>query len=123
MLKIGAFVLGVKDIPRAVAFWSAALGAEPREPATAGWASLRSPRFPGAYLSLSTTERPTLSPAHSHLDLYADDPAAEVERLVSLGAVRAPRELPPDADYVVLEDPDGNPFCVCDCSRRPEEFR
>jgi hypothetical protein len=35
-----------------------------------------------------------------------------VERLVTLGATRYPWRYGPHADYVVLEDPDGNLFCV-----------
>ena len=37
---------------------------------------------------------------------------AEVERLLRLGATRKDWNYEPDADYVVLQDPDGNPFCV-----------
>lgn len=48
-----------------------------------------------------------------HLDLYAVDQQYEIARLMSLGA----REVnwdsyPEDADFVVLQDPDGNKFCV-----------
>ena len=48
-----------------------------------------------------------------HLDLYADDQVAEVTRLIKLGA----REVhwagrPTGADYVILEDLEGNRFCV-----------
>jgi Glyoxalase-like domain len=35
-----------------------------------------------------------------------------VERLVSLGATRYPWRYRAQADYVVLEDPAGNLFCV-----------
>ena len=49
-----------------------------------------------------------------HLDLYAADQAAEVARLLGLGATRADWSYPPAADYVVLADPDGNRFCVVD---------
>ena len=38
--------------------------------------------------------------------------AAEVERLLSLGAERVDWRYEPDADYVVLADPDGNRFYV-----------
>ncbi|MDQ1137773.1 hypothetical protein QE410_002572 [Microbacterium sp. SORGH_AS 1204] len=56
-------------------------------------------------------------PPRIHLDLYADDRAAEVARLMELGA----REVewsgrPADADYVILKDPEGNRFCVVDTS-------
>lgn len=47
-----------------------------------------------------------------HLDLYTTKQHAEVERLVQLGAGRYPWRYQPGADYVVLEDPDGNLFCV-----------
>jgi hypothetical protein len=53
-----------------------------------------------------------------HLDLYAGDAAdqvAEVERLVALGATRVDWDrYPSDPDFVVLEDPEGNRFCVID---------
>ena len=43
-----------------------------------------------------------------HLDLAADDPAAEVARLVALGAV-AVREYD---GWTQMADPEGNEFCV-----------
>ena len=43
-----------------------------------------------------------------HLDLAADDPAAEVARLVDLGAVVV-REY---GGWVQMADPEGNEFCV-----------
>jgi hypothetical protein len=47
-----------------------------------------------------------------HLDLYASNREAEVERLLGLGASRVQWRYPDGADYVVLSDPDGNRFCV-----------
>lgn len=47
-----------------------------------------------------------------HLDLYTTDQTVEVDRLIDLGAKRYPWRYGPGADYVVLEDPDGNLFCV-----------
>ncbi|MBB3392681.1 hypothetical protein FHT82_005468 [Rhizobium sp. BK275] len=43
-----------------------------------------------------------------HLDIAADDREKEVARLISLGATFV-RET---ADYTVLNDPEGNNFCV-----------
>ncbi len=54
-------------------------------------------------------------PPRIHLDLYAEDQAAEVERLLALGATEVHWDKrPPDADYVILADPEGNRFCVID---------
>ncbi|WP_264293829.1 VOC family protein [Diaphorobacter aerolatus] len=47
-----------------------------------------------------------------HLDLYASNQEAEIERLLSIGATRVEWRYPDDADFVVLSDPDGNTFCV-----------
>jgi Glyoxalase-like domain len=46
-----------------------------------------------------------------HLDLRPDDQAAEVERLVALGASRVDIGQG-DVSWVVLADPEGNEFCV-----------
>jgi hypothetical protein len=55
-----------------------------------------------------------------HLDLVVDDAAeqaAEIERLIGLGATRVPWDsYPADPDFVVLADPEGNRFCVVDAS-------
>jgi hypothetical protein len=47
-----------------------------------------------------------------HLDLYSDDQAGEVKRLVGLGAMIVRHNRHPDDDYVVMTDPEGNEFCV-----------
>jgi hypothetical protein len=57
-------------------------------------------------------------PPRIHFDLYAEDQAAEVQRLLALGATEVHWERrPPDADYVILADPEGNRFCVVDAGR------
>ncbi len=40
------------------------------------------------------------------------DREGEVKRLLKLGATRHRRTYDPEADFRVLEDPDGNLFCV-----------
>jgi hypothetical protein len=46
-----------------------------------------------------------------HLDFVPDDQAAEVERLLRMGATRADAGQH-DVPWVVLADPEGNEFCV-----------
>jgi len=42
----------------------------------------------------------------------------EVQRLIGLGATEVHWDKrPPDADYVILADPEGNRFCVIDITR------
>ena len=121
MLKIGSVVLGVSDVPRAAAFWMEALGYVPREEMKEHWALLVPMEGAGVQLALGRSESPVQEHPRVHLDLYAGDAAdqaAEVERLVALGARRVDWDMyPDDPDFVVLADPDGNRFCVIDTSR------
>ncbi|MCH6231036.1 VOC family protein [Microbacterium sp. CFH 31415] len=125
MLSIGTIVLTVEDIARAADFWRGALGyvdrGEPSEdwlildpPDKADWAS------PGASVALSVTGYPQHYPPRIHLDLYAEDQAAEVRRLLTLGAREVDwHDYPDDADWIVLEDTEGNRFCVVDTGPYP----
>jgi catechol 2,3-dioxygenase-like lactoylglutathione lyase family enzyme len=113
VLRIGSTVLGVNDVARAVAFWEAALGYRRREEPDETWAVLVPPMGAAPQLALARSETPVQAHPRIHLDLYASDREAEIARLVGLGATRADWDLyGEDADFVVLEDPDGNRFCV-----------
>ena len=47
-----------------------------------------------------------------HMCLRPDDQAAEVTRLEGLGAQQVSVGQGPEATWVVLQDPEGNEFCV-----------
>ncbi len=121
MLRIGTFVMNANDLERAVGFWSAALGYELLRPVEEDWAALGPPGGAGPLLSLQLSDQEAPDVPHVHLDLYADDAAdqaAQVERLVGLGAERVDWDRYPEEphDFVVLGDTEGNLFCVIDRS-------
>lgn len=94
-----------------LSFWKEALYYIPREPASDGWVVLRDPQGKNPNISLNKVpERRSGKRSRLHLDLYTDNQQQEVERLLTIGAKSYPWRYPPDADYVVLEDPDGNLF-------------
>lgn len=111
-VRIGAIVIHCHAFDEMARFWERALAYVPREPASDGWLVLCDPEGDGPNLSLQARDRKAERRSWIHLDLYATDRASEVERLVELGARRYPWRSPEGADYVVLEDPDGNLFCV-----------
>lgn len=115
-LRVGSVVIDAKDFPRMMAFWQEALGYRPRSPPTADdpFVVLQDPASRGPNISIDAMEpyRNRL-----HLDLYTEDPVGEVERLMRLGA-KVFRAREPGEDFVVLEDPEGNLFCVVD-TREP----
>ena len=66
-------------------------------------------------MSLDRVRSALQIPRRLHHDLYTEDQDHEVERLLSLGATEVHwGKRPPDADYVILADPEGNRFCVVD---------
>ncbi len=112
-LRIGSTVVSVRDVPRAVEFWTAVLGYGERDERTDDdFVVLTAPGGGWSNLSLQRSDEQRSFPNRLHLDLYADDQVAEVRRLVGLGAGRPDWSYPEDADFVVLTDPDGNEFCV-----------
>ncbi len=121
MIKVGSIVLRVDDLQRQKQFWAAALDYVPRsqEHGDDDTFTLLRPRDGiGPNLSLDRMRSSLQIPPRIHLDLYAQDQAAEVKRLIALGATEVHwSKRPPDADYVILADPEGNRFCVIDTTR------
>jgi catechol 2,3-dioxygenase-like lactoylglutathione lyase family enzyme len=112
-MRIGSIVIRCYEFERMYDFWRQALHYEPREPPKGGWVVLRDPDGRGPNLSLDKYPEPRSGKrSRLHLDLYADDRDAEVQRLLSLGAVCYPWRYKPGDDFVVLQDPDDNLFCV-----------
>jgi predicted enzyme related to lactoylglutathione lyase len=117
-LTIGSTVLGVEDVARALKFWMAALDYKPRDEPDETWAVLIPRDGPGPQLSLMLSDTPVQDHPRAHIDLYAADQAAEVKRLVGLGAheVEDWDGYTDESDFIVLEDTEGNRFCVIDTS-------
>ncbi len=108
--------LDCADVDAQADFWAAALGYD-RFGSGAQYRSLVAPAgTTGPKLILQRVPEPRTAKNRMHLDLIVDDVAAEVARIEALGA----RRLHPDPvrelgiTWVVMADPEGNEFCVCD---------
>lgn len=120
-VAVGSIVMRCFEYDAMFAFWQAALGyeVEHTDP-KGGFVILRDPVGQGPNISID--QAPARRPGKRswlHLDLYTTNQAVEVERLVGLGATRYPWRYDANSDYVVLEDPDGNLFCVVEV---PHEY-
>ena len=98
------------DPQRLADFWSAALGyqvafAEPNE------IGIEPPDDLCPALVFVPVPESKAGKNRVHLDLDPDDQAAEVERLLALGASRVDIGQG-DVSWVVMADPEGNEFCV-----------
>jgi catechol 2,3-dioxygenase-like lactoylglutathione lyase family enzyme len=115
MIRVGSIVIRVDDLQRQTEFWTAALDYVPRDDESDDFKLLRPRDGVGPNVSLDRVRSTLQVPPRIHLDLYAEDQAAEVSRLIELGATEVHWDKrPPDADYVILADPEGNRFCVVD---------
>jgi len=115
VIRIGSVVIRVDDMERQKAFWTAALDYVPREGDDDDFALLHPRDGVGPNVSLDRVRSTVQVPPRIHIDLYAEDQAREVERLKALGATEIHWDKrPPDADYIILADPEGNRFCVVD---------
>jgi predicted enzyme related to lactoylglutathione lyase len=111
MLRLGNVTFDCADPPALAAFWSAALEL-PIAQSMPYFAMLQSPD--GAdprYLFIKVPEGKTVK-NRVHIDLRADQAEAEIERLVSLGASRGDSHDQYGVRWTVMQDPEGNEFCV-----------
>jgi catechol 2,3-dioxygenase-like lactoylglutathione lyase family enzyme len=118
-LRIGSVVIDCINFDEMLAFWQEALHYVPREPAKGGWVVLRDPAGRNVNVSLNqvSVSEKLMARNWLHFDLYTDDREGEVERLLKVGATRHPQTYEPDDDFIVLEDPDANLFCVVQKSK------
>jgi predicted enzyme related to lactoylglutathione lyase len=92
------------DLDSAAEFWSRALGYKTRsEPGDSKYVLLETGPEE-VYVEVQKVDHPS----RVHLDIETDDIEAEVQRLEKLGALR----LGPVRNWVVMEAPTGQRFCV-----------
>jgi catechol 2,3-dioxygenase-like lactoylglutathione lyase family enzyme len=103
-------VIDCHDLERQAAFWSALSGFE-RRWSDESYVLLVDPSqsYPRILLQQVPEEKQTKN--RLHLDFEVPDMAAEVERLIGLGATRVEQRdhLGP---YTVMQDPEGNELCI-----------
>ncbi|MEV7630982.1 VOC family protein [Microbacterium sp. NPDC089318] len=113
MLKIVSIVIRVDDLASQARFWSEALDYVERDPREDDWVVLKPRDADAPCIALDAHRSERILPPRIHLDIYADDQSAEIRRLTGLGAREVPWDRRPEnADYVIMEDPEGNRFCI-----------
>jgi predicted enzyme related to lactoylglutathione lyase len=111
-LSIGSVVIDSRDPITLARFWAAALGYETYHEEV-GWVMIVHPERQNVRLSFQFEDGPKAGSNRLHFDLYAASMAAEVERLKGLGATVKRENLEPGDCFTVMQDPEGNEFCVC----------
>lgn len=110
-IHLGMITIDCAD-PRGLAeFWTAALGTTVAQDYEGEFLVLAPPEG-GLPLGLQRVPEPRVGKNRVHVDFGGDDRAAEVKRLVELGAKEVAEHSVPGLAWTVLTDPEGNEFCV-----------
>ncbi|WNV89802.1 VOC family protein [Umezawaea sp. Da 62-37] len=110
-LNIGMITIDCTDPHKLADFWTGALGT----PVLHDWDEfiILAPAAEGAVqLGLQRVESVAPGKNRVHFDMHATDRAAEVARLLELGASEVAEHTVPGLTWTVLADPEGNQFCV-----------
>ena len=110
-LKLANVTFDCADTLGQARFWSEALGLPVSDGANSFFAALDGGPTGPTWLFLQVPEGKTAK-NRVHVDLESDDMAAEVERLVGLGARPVGEKDEHGMTWTVLNDPEGNEFCV-----------
>ena len=108
-------VLDCSDPTELAQFWSKALGYTTLGSA-GNYVMLVDPDRVQPKLLLQAVPEPKAVKNRMHFDIEVRDIHAEVDRLVTLGATQV-SEAPCSehgSTWVLMNDPEGNEFCVCD---------
>jgi predicted enzyme related to lactoylglutathione lyase len=111
VLRIGNVTFDCEHPPRVAEFWAAALGYQVKE-ASEFFAEVVAPDGTRPNLLFIKVPEPRTGKNRVHVDLGSDDREGEIERLVGLGATRGETHTMAGITWTVLQDPEGNEFCV-----------
>lgn len=110
-----AIVLDCADPDALARFWSSALRYTTLGGAGA-YVMLVPDGRPGPQLLLQRVPEPKAGKNRMHLDIHTADIEREADRLTGLGARRVEDAIRAEhgSHWVLMTDPEGNEFCVCD---------
>jgi predicted enzyme related to lactoylglutathione lyase len=111
-------VLDCLDPERLAEFWAPALGYV-SVGSVGNYVALFPDGRPGPKLLLQRVPETKSVKNRMHLDIEVGDIVAEADRLVALGATKVSEEPCGEhgSTWLLMSDPEGNEFCVCDAGQ------
>ena len=112
-ISIYSTTIDCADAGKLAAFWAEVLGRSLDPEPSPFFASIgrTAPDEQSVMMFIQVPESKTVK-NRMHLDLQADDRAAEVERVVDLGATIQSEHSEYETRWTTLADPEGNEFCI-----------
>ena len=113
--KVGNVVIDANDPVLVASFWMQALGYVEEPPEEEGWVFISDPNGEGPSLYFQPVPEEKGVKNRLHLDLDSDlSMADEVKRLEGLGAKVVVERGHDTWRWTIMEDPEGNEFCVAE---------
>ncbi|SEC16651.1 hypothetical protein SAMN04489727_2804 [Amycolatopsis tolypomycina] len=110
-IRMGMITIDCADPKVLTQFWTAALGTRVEQD-HGEFVMLAPPPEGGLMVGIQQVPEPRAGKNRVHIDFGTEDRAAEVKRLVELGAKEVSEHEVPGLAWTVLTDPEGNEFCV-----------
>lgn len=120
MTPIEMVTIDCADPTKLSEFWTAAMGTKVTNDMGGEYLILAPTREGGVALALQKVAEPKTGKNRVHLDFGTKDRAADVTKLVDLGASVIGEHTMPGFAWTVLADPEGNEFCVGGQESAPE---
>ena len=112
-LRPKGIVFDADNVPALADFWSLATGYETKSSNT--WFAHLIPEGTGLkHIFIIKVPEGKTAKNRCHVDFDTDDRVGEVERLVSAGATKVADHTLHGFTWTVMQDPEGNEFCVSD---------
>ena len=111
LVEIGFVTIDCRDPEVLVDFWSKALGYQIKRSV---YTTLRDPEGKGVTLYFQQVPEERVSKNRVHLDLISQTFDEDVAHLTELGATEVRQVVENEIHWAVMEDPEGNVFCVFD---------
>lgn len=111
-IEMGGVTIDCANPRKLAEFWTEALGTTVGDDYGGEYVFLNPTSENAPYVGLQRVPEERAGKNRVHIDFRTDDRAGEVERLVKLGATFVAEHSVPGLAWSVLQDPEGNEFCV-----------
>lgn len=108
--QLSGVVIDVSDLDRAIEFWGAVLGSS--DPKRFGQYGFFGDLGGQVGIGLQQVPEPKSGKGRTHVDIKVDDLDSAAEKVVELGGTRLETIEDNGSRFIVMQDPDGNEFCL-----------
>lgn len=110
LLDVHCVTINALDPLGLATFWAALIGGTPR--GTGNGFVLVEPEGAGIRLLFQQAQATTPAPGWIHLDCSVPERDTAVTEICRLGGTLVDRRSDSHAEWIVMADPEGNPFCI-----------